>query len=342
MTDHALLNLTTLTPWLEKNLPNFKGPVEATKFEGGQSNPTFKLEAPQHSYVLRRKPPCVLLRSAHGDDREFRVQSALQGTSVPVAKMHILCQDSDILGADFYIMDHIHGRNFDDPRLTEVSQDQRGLIQSEMNRVLADIHSVDLNSVGLNDFGPTGNYFSRQTERWSKQYHASETETIEPMNELINWLATNMPPDDGQRTLVHGDYRIDNMLFHPTDARCLAVLDWELSTTGHPFADLAAVIMQWSMPTGSKGRGLRDVDRRSLGLMEDQEFIDNYCQRRNIAGIDNFGFYLAFCFFRMAAILQGVKKRALDGNASNPERALELGRMVPDFADLGLKAATTV
>ncbi len=342
MTDTQTLDIPTISRWLEANLPHFQGPVHAKKFEGGQSNPTFHLATPTRDYVLRRKPPGVLLKSAHAVDREFQVQSALANTDVPVAKMHLLCQDSSVIGSEFYVMDMIQGRNFDDPRLPEVSSDQRGLIQLEMNRVLAAIHSVDLTKVGLNDFGPEGNYYRRQVDRWTKQYKATETQTIPQMDELMTWLDTNMPPEDGQRTLVHGDYRIDNMLFHSKEAKCLAVLDWELSTTGHPYADLAAVLMQWSMPVGTEGRGLRDVNRSQLGLMEDQEFVDHYCAARSIGGIDKFGFYLAFCFFRMAGILQGVKKRALDGNASNPERALELGQMVPEFATLGLKAAKSV
>jgi aminoglycoside phosphotransferase (APT) family kinase protein len=208
--------------------------------------------------------------------------------------------------------------------------------------VLAAIHSVDLDATGLSDYGPQGNYYSRQIDRWTKQYRASETEVIPEMDALIVWLDANVPEDDGQVTLVHGDYRIDNLLFAPDRPTCVAVLDWELSTLGHPYADLAAVIMQWSLPPGDTGRGLAGVDRNALGLPEDQAFIDAYCARMGIAGIDRFGFYLAFCFFRMASILQGVKRRALDGNASNPERALELGAFVPAFAQGGLNAAKSV
>lgn len=342
MTDNTLLDIPAITTWLEANLAFFNGPIEVEKFAGGQSNPTFRLSTPDKDYVMRRKPAGVLLKSAHAVDREFRVQQALQTSQVPVAKMHILCQDTSVIGSEFYVMDMVKGRNFDDPSLPEVSFEQRREIQSEMNRVLAAIHNVDLKVSGLDDYGPEGNYYRRQVDRWTKQYRATETEQIPQMDELMEWLDQNMPSDDGQRTLVHGDYRIDNMLFDSNSSDCIAVLDWELSTTGHPYADLAAVVMQWAMPAGSEGRGLRGVDRTSMGLMENQEFIDLYCERRNLAGIDKFGFYLAFCFFRMAGILQGVKKRALDGNASNPERALELGRMVPEFAMLGIEAARTV
>jgi aminoglycoside phosphotransferase (APT) family kinase protein len=208
-----------------------------------------------------------------------------------------------------------------------------------MARVLAAIHDVDLEASGLADFGPPGNYYERQLARWVKQYRATETGTIADMDRLIDWLSANMPADDGQRTLVHGDYRIDNMLFDPAGPQCRAVLDWELSTIGHPYADLAAVIMQWQLPPGTEGRGLAGVDRAALGLPSDAEFVADYCQRRGIEGIENFGFYVAFAFFRMAAILQGVKKRALDGNASNPEKGLKLGEFVPRFAELGLEAA---
>jgi aminoglycoside phosphotransferase (APT) family kinase protein len=208
----------------------------------------------------------------------------------------------------------------------------------EMNRVLAALHDVDINAVGLADYGPPGNYYERQVGRWTKQYRASETEDLPAMNELIERLAASIPADDGQRTLVHGDYRIDNMMFEKEGTKCLAVLDWELSTIGHPYADLAAVIMQWQMPAGPEGRGFGGADRKALGVPSDEEFIAKYCERRGIDGIDNFGFYLGFCFFRMAGIIQGVLKRALDGNASNPERAMKVGAYVPVFAANGLKA----
>ncbi len=326
--------------WLSGTLGGFEGPVTATKFDVGQSNPTFRLDSPSGQYVLRRKPPGVLLKSAHAVDREFRVQKALADTEVPVAKMHLLCEDDDVIGSAFYVMDFIEGRNFDDPRLPELDNDQRAQVIDEMGRVLAAIHSVDINAVGLGDYGPDGNYFERQVGRWTKQYRASETETIPQMDQLIDWLAANIPTDDGKRTLVHGDYRIDNMLFAKDRPEVVAVLDWELSTIGHPYADLAAVIMQWQMPPGNEGRGLAGIDRAALGLPTDEEFIAAYCKRMGLPGIEKFGFYLAFCFFRMGAIIQGVKKRALDGNASDPERAAKLGTFVPMFAQAGLEAST--
>lgn len=325
--------------WLTDHLAGAGPVLSSEKFSGGQSNPTYRLTTPDTSYVLRRKPPGTLLKSAHAVDREFRVQQALADTDVPVARMYALCEDDSVIGSAFYIMEEVHGRTFDDPRLPELAADQRGVIMDEMNRVLAAIHDIDLAATGLADYGPTGNYCQRQLDRWTKQYRATQTGDLPAMTALIGWLGDNMPDDDDQRTLVHGDYRLDNLLFAPDGTSCRAVLDWELSTIGHPFADLASVIMQWQMPPGREGRGLAGVNRAALGLWSDQQFIDTYCQRRGLKPIRNFNFYLAFCYFRMGAILQGVKKRALDGNASDPERALKLGAHVPEFARQGLEAA---
>lgn len=335
----AGLDLAAVECWMTRHVAGFSGPVTARKFEGGQSNPTFLLRAASGDYVLRRKPMGKLLKSAHAVDREYRVQAALAGTGVPVARMHALCMDDDVIGSAFYVMDHVPGRNFDDPRLPGVARADRAAILDEMNRVLAAIHSVDLEATGLADFGPRGNYYRRQIDRWTGQYRASETGAIPEMDRLIGWLDANCPADDGRATLVHGDYRLDNLLFQVDGPGCAAVLDWELSTIGHPFADLAAVIMQWQMPPGSEGRGLAGTDRAALGLPQDAEFVASYCARMGLTEIENFGFYVAFCFFRMGAILQGVKKRAMDGNASNPERGLKLGAFVPQFARGGLRAA---
>jgi aminoglycoside phosphotransferase (APT) family kinase protein len=334
-----VLDTNAVAAWLTDHLDGFEGPITAEKFPGGQSNPTFLLKTPARDYVLRRKPPGTLLKSAHAVDREFRVQTALAGTDVPVAKMHVLCEDDDVIGSMFYVMDRVDGRNFDDPRLPDLTNEERAAVFDQMNAVLAAIHSVDIDAVGLSDYGPEGNYFERQVGRWTKQYRASETDTVADMDALIDWLAANMPEDDGKRTLVHGDYRLDNLLFAKDDTDCIAVLDWELSTIGHPYADLAAVIMQWQMPPGGSGRGLQGVDRAALGIPSDRDFIEAYCQRTGTPGIEGFNFYLAFCFFRMAAIIQGVLKRALDGNASNPERGRQMGTYVPLFAKAGLEAA---
>jgi len=241
----------------------------------------------------------------------------------------------------FYIMELVQGRLLTDPQLQQCSNAERTAIFDAMNETLTNLHNVNIDSVGLTDFGPPGNYYERQLSRWSKQYRASETESIEDMDNLIQALHTSMPPDDGQRTIVHGDYRIDNMIFAADSPGIVALLDWELSTIGHPYADLGAMLMQWRMPTGTEGRGLAGVDRTALGIPTDDAFVAAYCKRRGIDRIDQLGFYLSFAFFRMGAILQGVKKRALDGNASNPERGMRLGEMVPRFASMGLAALDT-
>ena len=338
MSERYPLDVEAVSKYLKPRMDGFDGPLEATKFESGQSNPTFLLTTPTNNYVLRRKPPGILLKSAHAVDREFRVQKALAGTDVPVAKMHHLCEDDSVIGSSFYIMDHISGRNFDEPTLGDLNNADRTSVMKDMNRVLAALHDVNIDEIGLADYGPPGHYLERQVSRWSKQYRASETKPLPAMNRLIDIITERMPVDDGQRTLVHGDYRIDNMIFERDGTRCLAVLDWELSTIGHPYADLASVIMQWQLPVGRKGRGLMGVDRADLGFPTDDAFVMQYCERRGLDGIDNFGYYVGFCFFRMAAIIQGVLKRALDGNASNPEQAKELGAYVPVFAEHGLKA----
>lgn len=330
--------LTRVAAWMTAHVPGFQGPVRAEKFVVGQSNPTFRLESPSGAYVLRRKPAGDLLKSAHAVDREFRVQRALAATSVPVPQVFALCEDKTVLGSMFYVMEHIDGRNHVDPSLPGETAKGRAAIVDEMSRVLAAIHDVDLAAVGLEDFGAPGNYHARQLGRWTKQYRASETEELRDMETLMSWMGEAMPEEDGQRTLVHGDYRIDNLLFATDGPACVAVLDWELSTLGHPYADLAGVLMQWQLPPGAEGRGLSGVDRAALGLPSDADFVAAYCARRGIDGIDSLGFYVSFAFFRMAAILQGVKKRALDGNAANPEKALKLGAYVPSFAKLGLEA----
>ena len=332
------IDLDAVQRYMAGRLAGFDSTITAEKFQTGQSNPTFLITTSAGNYVLRRKPAGALLKSAHAVDREFRVQSALADSDVPVAKVYHLCQDPEVIGSDFYVMEHVVGRNFSDPVMGDISPAERGAVIEEMSRVLAALHDVKIGEVGLEDYGPQGNYFARQLGRWSKQYRASEVEPIDDMDALIAALDADLPEDDGQSGLVHGDYRIDNMIFAPDGADCRAVLDWELSTLGHPYADLAGVIMQWQMPPGREGRGLAGVDRAALGLPSDAEFIDRYCARRGLAGIDRFGYYLAFSFFRMAAILQGVRKRGLDGNASNPEHAARLGAYVPEFARAGLAA----
>ncbi|MEM9221668.1 MAG: phosphotransferase [Pseudomonadota bacterium] len=333
------IDLGAVERFLADSLPGFEGPVTAKKFASGQSNPTFLLTTPAEKYVLRRKPPGELLKSAHAVDREFRVQKALASTDVPVPRMHLLCEDEGVIGSAFYVMEFLPGRCFDDPRLPELSGEDRSTVYDELSRVLAAIHGVDYGACGLGDFGRPGNYVRRQLDRWKRQYRASETERIGAMEGLIVWLDESAPADDGLASLVHGDVRLDNLLFAEHEPSCVAVLDWELSTIGHPYADVAAVLMQWRMPAGMQGRGLKGVDRAALNIPSDEVFVASYCRRRGIEGIEHLEFYIAFCFFRMAAILQGVKKRGLDGNASNPVRAAELGAIVPLYAEEGLAAA---
>jgi aminoglycoside phosphotransferase (APT) family kinase protein len=252
--------------------------------------------------------------------------------------MIALCEDTEVIGSAFYVMEYVEGRAFDDPRLPDVPRAERRNYFNNMARVLAAVHKIDVDAVDLSDYGPRGNYYRRQIDRWSGQYRASETGPIPAMDRLIAALDHDCPADDGQVTLVHGDFRIDNLLFAPEGPEVRAVVDWELSTLGHPFADLAAVIMQWQMPTGAEGRGLAGVDRAAEGLVTDGEFVSEYCDLTGRRDIADFGVYVAFCFFRMAAILQGVKRRALDGNASDPERGLKLGELVPRYAEAGLEA----
>ncbi|MDG4647731.1 phosphotransferase family protein [Roseibacterium sp. SDUM158017] len=332
------LDLDAVSDWLRACNGGAQTVVRATKYPGGQSNPTYLLETEGAPLVLRRKPSGTLLKSAHAVDREYRVQAALAGTSVPVARMIAYCDDAAVIGSEFYVMERVAGRSFDDPRLPSIPVPERHLYIKEMGRVLAAIHSVDPVEVGLGDFGPRGGYFRRQIDRWSGQYRATETERVAAMDRLVAALDAACPHDDGRVTLVHGDYRIDNLLFAPEAPRIAAVLDWELSTLGHPFADLASVVMQWRMPPGAQGRGLRGVDREAEGLIADEAFVALYCEHMGLTGIPDFEVCVAFCFFRMAAILQGVKKRALDGNASDPARGLQLGALVPLYAEAGLEA----
>lgn len=325
-----------LAVYLTEHIDGFKGPLAAEKFAGGQSNPTFLLQAASGKYVLRRKPPGELLKSAHAVDREYRVMAALAQTDVPVVKVFHLCEDDSVIGSMFYIMEYIDGRVMWDPALPEQTNAERSAIYDEMNRVLAALHSVDVNAVGLADYGKPGNYFERQVGRWSKQYRASETETIPEMEQLMDWLPQHMPADDGRVSLVHGDFRLDNMMFHPQDAQVLALVDWELSTLGHPFADLAYQCMQLRMAHSGVMSGLAGIDRSELGIPSEEEYVAQYCRRMGLDGIDHWNFYLVFSFFRFAAILQGVKSRALAGNASST-KALQMGELVVPLAKLAVE-----
>ena len=322
------LDLARLEPWLREQIPSLDAALSVEKFAGGQSNPTFKLSAGDTHYVLRRKPPGELLASAHAVDREFRVLDALRDTDVPVPNAIALCTDDSVIGSMFYVMEHLEGRIFWDPAVPEVNNEDRTAIYDEMNRVLAALHRVNVDTVGLTDYGKPGNYYARQIGRWTKQYRASETEVVAEMEALIDWLPNHIPEGDETVALVHGDYRLDNMIFHPREPRVIGILDWELSTIGDPLADLAYQLMAWRFPREGGISGLEGLDRSSLGLPSDEDYIAAYCHRTGRDGIDNWPFYMAFCFFRIAAILQGIKKRAQIGTASSAEadsRAIMVG-----------------
>ncbi|HEV2558185.1 MAG TPA: phosphotransferase [Microvirga sp.] len=326
------LDTARLGPYLATVIEGFGTLRSAEKFAGGQSNPTFLLTATGGRYVLRRKPPGQLLKSAHAVDREFRVMAALARTDVPVPRVLHLCEDDAVIGSMFYVMEYLEGRIFWDGTLPELEPTERGAVYDAMNAALAALHRIDPAAIGLADYGKPGSYFERQVARWTAQYRSSETHAIRPMDDLIAWLEREMPADDGRVSLVHGDYRLDNMIFAPDAPRILALLDWELSTLGHPYADLAYQCMQLRLPSEGSFRGVGSIDRRAHGIPSEEDYVARYCERTGVAGIENWSFYLAFSFFRLAAILQGVYKRALDGNASNPERGRQMGEAVPRLA----------
>lgn len=331
-----MIDWPKLSAYLETSVEGFSGPIEAKAFEEGQSNPTYKLTTPSSRYVLRKQPPGVLLKGAHAVDREFRVQKALWDTDVPVARVLHLCEDTDVIGTKFYLMSFADGRIFWDPALPELSAYERGQVYDEMNRVLAAIHNVDLAKSGLDTFGKTGDYFGRQLRLWTNQYHAADGEDIAAMAPLIAWLEANLPEDDGQTTLVHGDYRIDNLMFEP-DSLCIkAVFDWELSTLGHPLADLAYQVMQRSMGRDWHLRGLDGLDTNALGIPSEEAYVAAYCTRRGIGQLDDWTFAKAFAFFRFSAICHGVGARAKAGNNASPD-AHRVGAMAKPLAELGLR-----
>jgi aminoglycoside phosphotransferase (APT) family kinase protein len=330
------LDIAVIGRYLQAHVSGFEGLTNAEKFAGGQSNPTYLLTANSGQYVLRKQPPGELLKSAHAVDREYRVIKALANSNVPVARAYHLCRDRDLIGGMFYVMSYENGRIFWDPALPDCDASERTAIYDEMNRVLAALHDVDVEAAGLSDYGRPGNYFERQISRWSSQYKASETEQIAAMDQLIRWLPANLPADDGQASLTHGDFRLDNIVLHPVESRALAVLDWELSTLGHPYSDLAYQCMQLRMGQDTVISGLGSVNRQALGIPTEQQYVADYCLRRGLDGIPNWDFYIVFSFFRLAAILQGVLKRALDGNASS-HKALEYGALAPMLAAEAIK-----
>jgi aminoglycoside phosphotransferase (APT) family kinase protein len=321
-----------LADWMQAHVAGFRGPIDVRQFAGGQSNPTFLVRSADHRYVLRRKPPGKLLPSAHAVDREYRVIVALANTAVPVAKAHALCEDPAVIGTAFYVMDYVEGRLFWDAALPEVASLERRAIYDEMTRVIAALHSVDYAAAGLGDYGKPGRYIERQVARWTQQYRASETETIDALERLIEWLPKHIPADE-QTAVVHGDFRLDNAIFHPNEPRILAVLDWELSTLGHPLVDLAYLCMRYHL-SAEQFRGLGGLDPAALQIPSEAECVADYCRRRGRAAVapQDWTYYLAFNMFRLAGILQGVLARAIQGNASSAT-ALEAGRRARPLAE---------
>ena len=329
------MSFSELEAYLTNTVVGFDGLGCVTKFGTGQSNPTYKIAAQSGDYVLRSKPAGKLLPSAHAVEREYRVMQALAQTDVPVPKMlHLATEEASPSGRVFFVMGFLTGNIYWDPALPECDKTARSQIYDAMNDALAAMHNIDPNSIGLTDFGKPGNYFSRQVERWSQQYLASVMTPDDSMLAIITWLTDQMPADDGQVSLVHGDWRMDNMIFDAQENVIKGVLDWELSTIGHPMADLAYQCMQWRLPNTGDMRGLGGVDRSALGIPTEADFVASYARRRGIAEITNWPFYLVFAFFRLASILAGVAARAEAGNASNPEMAWKYGAAVPVLAGL--------
>ena len=342
---HAF-DLGALQQYLAQHLPALQGPITVEQFKGGQSNPTYKLVTPTGSYVMRSKPGPVakLLPSAHAIEREYRVMSALAATEVPVPRMHLLCEDESVIGRAFYLMDFVPGRVLWDQSLPGMQPAERAAHYDELNRVIAALHAVDVRAAGLESYGKPGNYFERQIGRWSRQYQASITQPIEAMDKLIAWLPAHIPPgarDEAEVAVVHGDYRLDNVIFHPTEPRILAVLDWELSTLGHPLADFSYHMMSWHIPH-TVGRGIEGLDLAALGIPDEDAYLRRYGERTGRSDLQalraDWHFYLAYNLFRIAAILQGIAKRVEDGTAASDEARLQAAAARP-LAEIGWRFA---
>ena len=328
-----------LEHYMRSHVEGFSGPLSVEQFKGGQSNPTFLLSAGGVRYVMRKKPAGQLLPSAHAVDREYRVITALRDTGVPVARSYCLCEDASVIGTPFYIMAHVHGRVLWDPTLPGMQPAERSAIYDDMNRVIATLHGVDVNRVGLADYGRSGNYLQRQIGRWSKQYLASQTEPIEAMNRLIDWLPAHIPKEEST-TIVHGDLRLDNLIFHPSEPRIVAVLDWELSTLGDPLVDFAYHMLTWYL-TAQEFRGMAGADLHELGIPSAEQYLGTYAKRTGRTDVDPelWNFHLVYNMFRLAAILQGIAKRVEDGTAANAS-ARETGKQARPIAEIAWRRAT--
>lgn len=340
VSDRQKFDVGALQAYMLEHIPGFAGELEIEQFKGGQSNPTFKLSTPTQRFVLRTKPgpAAKLLASAHAIDREFRVMDALNKAGFPAPRQYVLCNDEAVIGRAFYLMEFVEGRVLWDQSLPGMTPLERAAYYDEMNRVIAQLHTIDYAAIGLETYGKPGNYFGRQIDRWTKQYRASETEKIEAMDALIDWLPNNIPPGD-ETSIVHGDYRLDNMIFHPTEPRILAILDWELSTLGHPLADFSYHCMSWHIPPG-QFRGIGGLDHKALGIPSEADYIAKYCERTGkTIRQEDFAFYLAYNMFRMAGILQGIMKRYVDGTAAS-EQALMSGKAARPMAEMGWQYAS--
>jgi aminoglycoside phosphotransferase (APT) family kinase protein len=332
------VDLGALSDYMHKHVAGFSGDLQIQQFKGGQSNPTFMLNAGSQRYVLRTKPApaAKLLPSAHAIEREFRVMDALSKAGFPAAHQYALCEDEEVIGRAFYIMEFMDGRVLWDQSMPNMSNTERAAHYDEMNRVIAQLHTIDYKAIGLETYGKPGNYFGRQIDRWTRQYKASETEHIPAMDHLIEWLPQHIPAGE-QTTIVHGDYRLDNMIFHPTEPRILAVLDWELSTLGHPLADFSYHCMSWHIPA-SLWRGIGGLDLKALGIPSEADYIKQYGTATGFEGIEHWDFYIAYNLFRIAAILQGIARRAQDGTAAAAD-AIETGSKAKPLAEIGWKYA---
>jgi aminoglycoside phosphotransferase (APT) family kinase protein len=330
------LDEAKLTEWMQANVEGFKGPLHLTKFKGGQSNPTYKIEAASGNYVLRRKPFGQLLPSAHAVDREYKVQAGLFTTGFPVARQYGVCTDDSIIGSWFYVMGMVDGRTIWNGAMPDSNPAERRSVYFEMIDVLAQLHNTDVEAAGLSDYGKPGNYFARQVDRWTKQYRLSETETMPAIERLIEWLPATLP-EQTRVSVVHGDYRIDNAIFERDGTKCLAVLDWELSTLGDPLADFSYVAMAWVTENGGRS-GVMDVDRAALGIPELDEVVAHYCKATGRDGIPDLNWYFAYNFFRLAGIIQGIKKRVIDGTASSAHAKAMSERVLP-LAEAAMKFA---